>query len=411
MISSWLTVFFSWRILVVFLLGFASGLPLLLTGSLLQAWMKESQVDLATIGLFSLVGLPYTVKFLWAPLCDGVTPSRLGRRRGWLLIAQLGLIAALLILSFGQPQQPWTVALAALTVTFFSATQDVVIDAYRRETLADEEQGLGAALAVNGYRLGMLLAGGGGLILADFLPFPQVYWLMAGVMALCLPIGLFASEPLLSAGSPKTIREAVVKPFLEYFQRPNALTLLLFILLYKMGDIMASQLTTPFFLDLGFSKTEIGAIVKLVGLWATLSGGVVGGIWILRLGIHRALWWFGLLQGVATASFSVLALVGHIVPALALSVALENFTGGLGTAAYVAFMASLTNRCFTATQYALLSSVMGIPRVLIAAPAGFLVTFTGWPIFFALCVLAAVPGLLLLKWLTHKTSEKTMGDS
>ncbi|CAK0781668.1 MFS transporter, PAT family, beta-lactamase induction signal transducer AmpG [Gammaproteobacteria bacterium] len=388
--------------LIVLLMGFASGLPLLLTGSLLQAWMKEARLDLATIGLFSLVGLPYTLKFLWAPLCDRWSPLPLGRRRGWLIIAQGGLIMALLALSFSQPQQPLTVALAALAVTFFSASQDITIDAYRRETLTDEEQGLGASLAVNGYRAGMLLAGGGGLILADFMAFQQVYWLMAGIMILCLPVGWLAPEPPLPAGQPRTLQEAVVAPFLEYFQRPDALLLLLFILLYKMGDVMASQLTTPFYLDLGFSKTEVGAIVKLFGFWATVTGGLLGGIWILRLGIRRALWWFGILQGVSTAGFTVLALLGPVTPALALAVALENFTGGLGTAAYTAFMASLTHRRFTATQYALLSSVMGVPRVLIAAPAGFLAESTGWPVFFALCVVAAAPGLLLLRWLEKR---------
>ncbi len=400
----WLTVLFSLRMLIVLLMGFASGLPLLLTGSLLQAWMKESGLNLATIGLFSLVGLPYTLKFLWAPLCDGITPLSLGRRRGWLLIAQSGLVVALLWLSFSHAQQPLRMALAALMVAFFSASQDVVIDAYRREILSDEEQGLGASLAVNGYRVGMLLAGGGGLILADLTSFQEVYWIMAGMMALCLPLGFLIPEPPLLAGRPGTLREAVVEPFLEYFQRPNALWLLLFILLYKLGDVMASQLTTPFFLDLGFSKTEIGAIVKLFGFWATVAGGLMGGIWILRIGIHRSLWWFGILQGVSTAGFSILALLGHVTPALACAVALENFTSGLGTAAYTAFMASLTHRCFTATQYALLSGIMGIPRVFIAAPAGFFAQSTGWPVFFSLCVVAAVPGLVLLQWLDRRKS-------
>ncbi len=400
----WLKVLFSLRMLIVLLLGFASGLPLLLTGSLLQAWMKESGLNLATIGLFSLVGLPYTLKFLWAPLCDGLTPLSLGRRRGWLIIAQGALVMALLLLSFSHVEHPLTVALAALAVSFFSATQDVVIDAYRREILADEEQGLGAALAVNGYRVGMLLAGGGGLILADMFSFQQVYWLMAGIMALCLPLGFLIPEPPLLAAPPRTLQEAVVAPFLEYFRRPNALLLLLFILLYKIGDVMASQLTVPFFMEIGFSKTEIGAIVKLFGFWATVAGGLMGGVWILRLGIRRALWWFGLLQGVSTAGFSVLALLGHVTSALAFTVALENFTSGLGTAAYTAFMASLTHRSFTATQYALLSGIMGVPRVFIAAPAGFLVEYTGWPVFFALCVVAAVPGLLLLRWLERRQS-------
>lgn len=389
---------FSARMLLALVMGFACGLPLLLTGSVLQAWMKESGVDLSVIGLFALVGLPYTLKFLWAPIVDRYTPPLLGRRRGWLLVAQVGLMAALVGLSFGQPaQSPWLVAAAAMLVTFFSASQDIVVDAFRREDLADEELGLGSSMYVNGYRLGMLLAGGGGLILADHLSFPVVYRLMAASVLIGAAATLFAREPRVAEGTPRSLRQAVIEPFVEYFQRDGAVWILAFILLYKLGDTMASAITTPFYLDLGFSKSEIGAVVKLFGFWATLGGGLVGGILILRTGIGRALWLFGMLQMVSTLGFVVLAQIGHSLPLLASVVALENLTGGMGTAAFVAFMGSLTNRRFTATQYALLSSLMGVPRVLASAPTGLMAQIMGWPAFFVFCTLIAIPGLLILR--------------
>lgn len=387
----------SGRMLVALLMGFVSGLPLLLTGSVLQAWMTEEGVDLGTIGLFALVGLPYTLKFVWAPLMDRYTPALLGRRRGWLLIIQLLLMLAIAGLGLTQPAQaPLLVALAALLVTFFSASQDIVIDAYRREALADDEQGLGAALYVNGYRIGMLLASGGGLILADFIPFSSVYLLMAGFMLLGMLTTLLAPEPETPGGTPQTLRAAVVEPFREYFQRHGAWWILLFILLYKVGDIMAAHMTTPFYLDIGFSKTEIGTVVKLFGFWATVAGGLLGGVLILRLGIYHALWSFGILQAASTAGFALLAVVGDLLPLLAAVVAFENLSAGMGTAAFIGFMASLTDKRFTATQYALLTSLMGIPRVLIAAPTGYLAEAMGWVAFFSFCALIALPGLLML---------------
>jgi PAT family beta-lactamase induction signal transducer AmpG len=396
----------SWRMLVAAVMGFAAGLPLLLTGSVLQAWMREEGVDLGTIGLFALVGLPYTLKFLWAPLMDRFTPNGLGRRRGWLLIFQLFLIGSLLLLSLTQPAvAPWWLAVAALLVTFFSASQDIVIDAYRREALADDEQGLGASLYVNGYRVGMLLASGGGLILADYLSFAQVYQLMAAFMLVGVVTTLFAPEPSPAEGVPSTLREAVVQPFVEYFCRRDAVLILAFILLYKIGDTMASHMTTPFYLDIGFSKTEIGTVVKLFGFWATIVGGLIGGVLIMRLGIFRALWIFGILQGVSTAGFALLAQIGASIPGLAAVITFENLSGGMGTAAYIAYMASLTNKKFTATQYALLSSLMGVPRVIAAAPTGFMADFMGWSTFFIACALIALPGLLLLRWLHGRGSD------
>jgi len=382
---------------VSFLMGFACGLPLLLTSTVLQAWMKDEGVDLTVIGLMALVGLPYTLKFLWAPFFDRFTISSLGRRRGWLLVAQIALAFSIAGLGFTDPgQKPVMMVCAALLVTFFSASQDIVVDAYRREDLADAELGLGSSLYINGYRVGMLLASGGGLILADHLPFTMVY----GIMAACLLPGIITTmltpEPLITEGKPKTMKEAVIEPLAEYFSRENAILILAFILLYKLGDTMASAITTPFYLDIGFSKTEIGAVVKLFGFWATLAGSLIGGVLMLRMGINRALWIFGFLQAISTAGFALLAHIGYNVPVLSGVIAFENLTAGMGTAAYAAFMGSITNKRFTATQYALLSSLMGVPRVLASAPTGFMAKHMGWESFFVLCVFVAIPGMLLL---------------
>ena len=383
--------------LVAFVMGFSCGLPLLLTGSVLQAWMREEGMDLGTIGLFALVGLPYTLKFLWAPVLDRFTLPFLGRRRGWLLLAQLALVFSLLGFSFTHPAENlWLLAFLAMLVTFFSASQDIVVDAFRREDLSDRELGLGAALYVNGYRMGMLLAGGGGLILADHLAFSVVYQLMAASMLVGLITTLLAREPEIAEGTPTTLKAAVVEPFVEYFRRDGALMFLLFILLYKLGDTMAGALSTPFYLDLGFTKTEIGTVVKLFGFWTTIIGGLLGGLWILRLGINRALWIFGVLQMLSTFGFVLLAQIGHDVSALAAVVAFENLTAGMGTAAFVGFMGALTDKRFTATQYALLSSLMGIPRVIASAPTGYMAEALGWSGFFVFCTLIALPGLLIL---------------
>lgn len=391
----------SWRMAVAFLMGFACGLPLLLTGSLLQAWMREDGVDLSVIGLFALVGLPYTLKFLWAPLMDRFTLSLLGRRRGWLLLTQIVLMIAIALLGLSQPAaHPWMVAGVAFMVTFFSASQDIVVDAYRREDLHDHELGLGSSLYVNGYRIGMLLAGSGGLIMADIVSFQNVYLLLSATMLIGIATTLWAQEPKVAEGSPKTLAEAVWQPFTEYFTRKEAWLILTFILFYKVGDTMAAAMTTPFYLDMGYSKSEIGAVAKLFGFWATIIGGLVGGGLMLRIGIRRALWHFGILQALSTAGFAILVLVGHDLSWLAAVIAFENLSGGMGTAAYVAFMASMTNRRFTATQYALLSSLMGIPRVFAAAPTGYLVEWIGWFEFFIICSLVALPGLWLLRRLT-----------
>ncbi|RPH50231.1 MAG: MFS transporter [Desulfobacteraceae bacterium] len=383
--------------LVTFVMGFACGLPLLLTISLLQAWMKDEGVDLAMIGMISLVGLPYTVKFLWAPFLDRYIPPFLGRRRGWLIVTQILLVLSIAGLAFTDPGvKPLYVVIAAMLVTFFSATQDIVVDAFRRESLSDQELGLGSSLYVNGYRVGMLLASGGGFIMADALSFKAVYLIMAACLLPCMLATIFSREPEITAGTPKTMQEAVIDPLVEYFSRSGAIWILAFILFYKIGDTMASSMTTPFYLDIGFSKTEIGAVVKLFGFWATLGGSLAGGLIMLYIGINRSLWIFGFFQALSTAGFAVLARIGYSIPALSGVIAFENFSAGMGTAAYSAFMASITNKKFTATQYALLSSLMGVPRVIASAPTGFLAKNTGWELFFTACTLLAIPGMLLL---------------
>lgn len=402
-------VIFSRRMFVSFLMGFSCGLPLLLTSTVLQAWMKEKGIDLTLIGLMALVGLPYTLKFLWAPFLDRFTLSFMGRRRGWLLVAQIALVFSIAGLGFTDPSQnPVIMVSAALLVTFFSASQDIVVDAYRREDLADEELGLGSSFYINGYRVGMLLASGGGLILADHLPFTMVYLIMAACLLPGILTTLLTPEPVISEGTPKTIKEAVIEPLVEYFSRENAVMILVFILLYKLGDTMASAITTPFYLDIGFSKTEIGAVVKLFGFWATLIGSLTGGVMMLRIGIRRSLWIFGFLQAVSTAGFALLAHIGYSLPTLSGVIAFENLTGGMGTAAYAAFMGSITNKKFTATQYALLSSLMGVPRVIASAPTGFLAKHMGWENFFIFCVVIAIPGmLLLLKFAPWNTNARS----
>ena len=378
-------------------MGFSSGLPLLLTIGVLQAWMKEKGVDLTWIGMIALVQLPYTWKFIWAPVMDRFTLPFLGRRRGWLLVAQLCLIASIAALGYSDPvKHVVTMVVAAILVSFFSASQDIVIDAYRREDLADEELGLGSSMYIYGYRLGMLLAGGGGLIMADHMPYSEVYLIMAACMVPGVLTTFLTPEPKVSAGTPRTMKEAVIDPMVEYFSRNNAVWILVFILLYKVGDTMAGAITTPFYLDLGFSKTDIGAVVKVFGTGATLVGAFSGGVIMLRLGINRSLWIFGILQAISTACFAVLARIGYSIPVLSGVIAFENLSSGMGTAAFVAFMASITNKKFTATQYALLTSLIGVPRTFASAMTGFMAKYIGWENFFIVCTLVAIPGMLLL---------------
>ena len=392
-----LKVIFSRRMLVAFVMGFSSGMPLLLTWGILQAWMTEKGVDLTWIGMIALVQIPYTWKVLWAPILDRFIPPFLGRRRGWLIISQIALMVSIAGLGFSDPvKNTGLMIVAAILVAFFSATQDIVIDAYRREDLPDEELGLGSSMYVYGYRLGMLLASGGGLILADHISFSHVYFIMSLGMLPGIITTLLTPEPKMVAGAPRTMKEAVVAPLVDYFSRNGALWILLFILLYKIGDTMASGITMPFYLETGFSKTEIGTVVKFFGTAATLIGALLGGVLLLKLGINRGLWIFGILQALSTAGFAILARIGYNMIMLSGVIAFENLSSGMGTAAFVAFMASITNKKFTATQYALLTGIMGLSRLLASSVTGFMAKHIGWEAFFIACTLIAIPGLLLL---------------
>jgi PAT family beta-lactamase induction signal transducer AmpG len=390
-------IILSRRMLVAFVMGFSSGLPLLLTMGVLQAWMKDEGVDLTWIGMITLVQVPYTWKFIWAPFLDRFILPFLGRRRGWLLIAQLALMTAIAGLGYSDPvKNTGLMVFTAILVAFFSATQDIVIDAYRREDLPDEELGLGSSMYIYGYRLGMLLASGGGMIMADFMPFSRVYLFMAGCMLPGVLTTLLTPEPKTETGTPRSMKEAVVNPLVDYFSRNEALWILAFILLYKLGDTMASAITTPFYLEIGFSKTEIGTVVKIFGTGATMAGAFMGGLLLLKMGITRGLWIFGILQALSTAGFALLAKIGYNVAMLSGVIAFENLSSGMGTAAFVAFMASITNKKFTATQYALLTSFMGLPRAIASSVTGYMAKHIGWESFFIFCAVIAIPGMLLL---------------
>jgi len=389
--------FFSYRMLVMLFMGYSSGLPLLLIGSTLQAWMTDEGVDLTAIGLVSLLGLPYVLKFLWAPFLDRFQIPFLGRRRGWMFVFQILLVISILGLSMTNPRDNvWMVCFWAVLISLFSASQDVVLDAYRREVLPDEELGLGSSLFVNGYRLAMLVSGAFALILADQIPWKEVYLVLAALQGLSLLITFFAPQESHHIKIPANLMEAVVGPLKEFFTRRGAGIFLLFILLYKAGDTMASNMTTPFILSVGYTKTDIGTVAKTFGMVATILGGLFGGALMLRFNMKWSLTVFGVLQAVSTLGFAALTVLPTGFTSLAAVIAFENLASGMGTSAYVAYMASLTNKQFTATQYALLSALMGVPRVILAAPTGLMSKILGWDMFFIVCTLMALPGLLLL---------------
>ncbi|WNM60445.1 AmpG family muropeptide MFS transporter [Candidatus Nitrospira neomarina] len=390
------------KMLVMLLTGFSSGLPLLLIGSTLKFWMREEGLDLTTIGFFGLVGLPYTLKFLWAPVMDRLVSSALGRRRGWMLGTQIALMLTIASLALTQPAiHLSTLAVLCVLVAFFSASQDIVLDAYRRECLSDEELGIGSSMFIYGYRLGMLTAGALALFLADqeSLSWNAVYFIMGAMMSIGILTTWFAPEPTIPTPPPASWQEAITGPFLEFFSRPGALMMLLFILLYKVGDSMASEMLSPFMVDLGVSKTDYAMIVKVFGMIALMAGGLIGGLVVYRMGIVPSLFILGFLQMISTAGFVILAYTGNHLPTLTAVIAFETISSGLGQTAFVAFMASLTNKRFTATQYALLTSFMGIPRVFAGSTTGFLATWLGWEGFFLLCTLIALPGLFLIPYL------------
>ena len=387
------------KMLICIFTGFSSGLPLYILVSLLPAWLRSEGVNLKAIGLFALINLPFTWKFLWAPLFDRFTPP-LGRRRGWLIISQSLLLVSIPIFgAFNPTLDIWTIAYLATIVAFFSASQDIVLDAYRRELLIDNELGLGNAVHVNAYKIAGLIPGSLSLILADHMAWSGVFMITALFMLPGILMTLFVKEPALKAGAPRTLRAAVVEPFKEFIGRnglQSALLILAFIFLYKLGDSMATALATPFYLDMGFSKTEIGLIAKNAGLWPSVIGGLLGGVWMFKLGINRALWIFGAVQMLAILGFAWLATVGHSLLWLAVVIGVEALGVGLGTAAFVAYIAQTTHPLYTATQFALFTSLAAVPRTFANAATGYMVENLGWFKFFILCFVLAIPGMLML---------------
>lgn len=394
------------RMLICVLTGFSSGLPLYLLLNLVPAWLKTEGLSLKAIGAFALIQFPYTWKFVWSPFLDRYALPLLGRRRGWMALTMLLLLGAIAWLGTLSPttQLGLVVGLTAL-IAFLSATLDIVLDAYRRELLPEIELGIGNAIHVNAYKLAGLVPGSLALVLADRLPWSQVFVITALFMAPGLVMTLLVKEPAAAARAPRTLRDAVVEPFREFFGRHglrSALVVLAFIFLYKLGDSLCTALATPFYLDMGFSKTEIGLIAKNAGLWPSVIGGLLGGLWMVKLGINRALWVFGVVQWLAIFGFAWLAWLGPAEAdagrlwVLAAVIGLEALGVGLGTTAFVAYMARTTHPAYTATQLALFTSLMAVPRTFINASAGWLVEYFGWFDFFMLCGVLAVPGMLLL---------------
>ena len=401
--ASILQAFANRRMAVVLLTGFSCGLPLALTGTTLQAWLTSGRVDLTLIGLLTAVTLPYTLKFLWSPLMDRFVPPFLGRRRGWMLLCQLALVAGINGMALlGLDRGPMALAGMALVVAFFSASQDIAVDAYRTEILHPTELGAGASVYIMGYRVGIICSGALGLILADRIPWPMVYQVMSLAMAVGVAATLLAPEPKLEIVPPRTMKQAVVSPFVEFLRRRGAWEILLFILVYKIDAAMVAKMMTAFMLDIGFTKTDVGAVTNGLGIFASIGGAIFGGAVMTRLGIYRALWIFGLLQGLAGLSFTLLAVLGHNYPMMVGAIVAENICAGMATAGFVGFLMSLCDKRFTATQYALLSSLMALGGTLAGMQGGWLAKQIGWPWYFVASTLVAIPGLALLL-LRYKT--------
>lgn len=388
------------RMLVCVFIGFSSGLPLFILLNLLQAWLAKSGLDVKSLGLFALVMFPYTWKFFWAPLMDRFSLGRMGRRRGWMAATQLALFFSIGCMGMLDPLRHLpAVGVLCTLVAFLSSSQDIVLDAYRRELLPDNEQGLGSAIHVNAYRIAGMVPGALSLILADRMSWQGVFWITAAFMIPGFVCTLLVKEPEIYGAPPASLREAIVLPFKEFITRSGwkqAALVLGFIFLYKLGDSLATALATKFYLDLGFSMTQIGVIAKTTGFWASLLGGMLGGAWMVRLGINRALWLYGVVQALSILGFSWIALKGADPFALAFVIGFEALGVGLGTAAFVAYIASTTDKRYSATQFALFTSLSAIPRTFINASAGFIVEQTGWFMFFNLCFVLALPGMLLL---------------
>lgn len=387
------------RIVTVTALGFASGLPLALSGGTMQAWLTEADVDIKTIGLFSMVGLPYALKFLWSPLLDRFQPGWPGRRRDWMLLCQLLLAVMFAIAGLGDfvDGALGVLGLVAFMIALFSATQDVAIDAYRAEVLGESERGFGAAVSVVGYRVAMLVSGAGALVMADHMGFQATYLLMSAILLVGVIASVFGPHVPSDIARPRSLKAAIQEPLTEYFTRDSALSLLLLIFLYKLGDAFAGTLTTTFLLrELGFSLTDVGAVNKGLGLFATIVGALYGGVLMVRLGLYRSLFLFAALQAVTNLGFYMLTLMPPSYVGMVSVIALENLSGGMGTAAFVALLMAICDRRYAATQFALLTAFASLGRIFAGRPAGEMIDYLGWGSFFLATFVIALPALVLL---------------
>ncbi len=410
-IANFMKIYCTRPMAVMVLLGFSSGLPLPLTSGTLQAWLTVAGVDIRTIGIFSLVGIPYTIKFIWSPLMDRFVPPWLGRRRGWVISTQLVLMGGIALMAFSSPQHaPLALAVIALMVVFASASQDIVVDAYRTDTLAEKERGTGSATFIVGYRVAMLTAGAIALILSDHIGWQNTYLIMAGLLMIGVLGTFMGTEPDGEIVPPRSLKEAVWGPLKDFFYRPMALIILLFIILYKLGDAYAGSLTTTFLLrGVGFTATDVGTINKGLGFAATIAGAMYGGGMMNKLGLFRSLMIFGVLQMVSNLSFMALAYTGKSYGMMIFAVAFENIAGGMGMAAFMAFIMAICNKRYSATQFALLSSLSALGRVFITPTSGFVVKSLGWAPFFFITTVTALPGLLMLWWLKEEIAGLDSG--
>lgn len=401
-------IFESRTYFLILLMGIASGLPLALTGGTLQAWMTESGADLKAIGLTAYFGTPYAIKFLWAPIVDRFNLFGIGRRKSWMYFSQVLLITSTVILGHLNPSNNLImVSIFALLISFFSATQDIVLDAWRRDFLPPENFGIGNSVHITGYLFSMRIIGGAlGLWMADHYTWDSVYNIMAVILGLGLMATYFCEEPQFNA-LPRNFKETVIEPFTDFFSKKGAITFLVFIFLYKIGDNMAAQLNMPYYLKMGFTKTEIAAVTKILGWISLAAGGIIGGIWMSRIKLTTALFIFGTFQAASTFAFVLLEVFGKNNSVLSFVIGFENFTAGMGTAAFAAFMATLTNVRFSGTQYALLTSFMRIPGIVIAGLTGVLAERLGWFNFYTFCALIAIPGIILSIWMKRFQSDLT----
>lgn len=396
---------FSKKMALCLSLGFASGMPLFVVLTLLGAYLRKEGVNLKEIGLFSLIMIPYTWKFVWSPLVDRYNLFHLGRRRSWMLISQIAVFFSIFLLGQFSPKTSLSViAVVSVILSFASATQDIVIDAYRREILTDRELGLGTSLFITASRASSLVPGGLSLVIAQFLYWSDVFFITAAFMLPALVVTFFIKEPE-TINAPRNLRQAIIEPFREFKDRrglKSMFLIILFVFCYKLGDSMATALATPFYIDLHYDLLTIGLVAKNAGLWSMLIGGILGGVIMLKTGINKALWYFGFGQLITILGFVILAHEGigsDTAPSvflLAFVIIAECLGAGLGTSAFVAFLSAQTNKSYAATQFALLTSLSAVPRTFCNATTGYIVEFMGWENFFIFCTVLAIPGMLLL---------------